>query len=479
MLKRKLVFVKTGVILAGFTLFLFGFQNFSAKYKKTLAASSGPTAAHTGAPGEANCTACHSDFPVNSGAGSISISGLPANYLPNRQIPVTVTVSQRNAVVFGFQITAIDSQGRKVGTFALPAQTPPQMQEITGLVGGRERRYVEHTSSGIIPTEFDTKSWTFTFNTPPQRVGKISFYAAGNAANSDMDSTGDYIYTTSKSTLSGTAISNFDGDAISDIAVFRPSNGVWYTLNSGNGAFQGVGFGTSGDKIVPGDFDGDGKTDVTVFRPSNGVWYILRSSDGGFSAVSFGQNGDVPVSGDFDGDLKADIAVFRPSNGVWYIWRSSDGAFDFRQFGIGADKTAQGDYDGDGKTDIAVWRPSNGVWYIWKSSDNGFIFVGFGQNGDKPVQADFDGDGKTDIAVYRPSNGVWYILQSRDGFTAAQFGVAADKPVPADYDGDGKSDIAVFRDGTWYILKSSDGAFSAVSFGVNGDLPVPGGYISE
>ncbi|MCA1638488.1 MAG: hypothetical protein LC768_09180, partial [Acidobacteria bacterium] len=65
MQKRKLVFVKIAVIATAFTLALLGFQNFTAKYTKTWAASSGPSASHTNAPGEANCTACHTDFPVN------------------------------------------------------------------------------------------------------------------------------------------------------------------------------------------------------------------------------------------------------------------------------------------------------------------------------------------------------------------------------------------------------------------------------
>ena len=68
-------------------------------------------AAHTGAPGEANCTACHSDFQVNRGPGNVSITGVPANYLPNQNHSITVTTTQSDAVIFGFQLTAIDSTG--------------------------------------------------------------------------------------------------------------------------------------------------------------------------------------------------------------------------------------------------------------------------------------------------------------------------------------------------------------------------------
>jgi hypothetical protein len=45
---------------------------------------------------------------------------------------------------------------------------------------------------------------------------------------------------------------------------------------------------------VPLDYDGDGKTDVAVFRPSDGVWYILHSS-GGFYGVQWGNSDDVPI----------------------------------------------------------------------------------------------------------------------------------------------------------------------------------------
>ena len=457
---------------------LVGLSKSSLKDGKVSASASGPSASFTGAPGEGNCTACHGDFPVNTGTGSVTITGVPANYIPNQTYPITVTTSQADAVIYGFQLTAIDSTGAAAGTFTVPTQQPPQTQLLNGIVDNMVRTYVEHTIDGIIPTAFGSKTWTFDWTAPAQRKGKIGFYAAGNGANSDGNLSGDYIYTNAKAALSGSAISNFDTDGLSDIAVFRPSNGVWYSLNSLNGGVQVVGFGIAEDVIVPGDYDGDGKTDRAVFRPSSGVWFIERSS-GGYTIIQFGLTGDIPVSGDFDGDAKSDLAVWRPSSAVWFINYSSNGAYDIRQFGLPTDKTAQGDYDGDGKTDIAVWRPSNGVWYIWKSSDFGFLIFGFGLPGDVPAQNDYDGDGRTDAAVFRPSDRTWYLNRSTLGFTALAFGISTDRPVPADYDGDGKADVAVFRDGAWFIFRSSDGLVTIVSFGSAGDIPVPAGYISQ
>lgn len=472
---RKVFFVKMIALFVAFVIAAFAFINFFDGTNVVYASASGPTPGMTGAPDEADCTACHGDFPVNSGTGNVLISGLPANYLPNKQIPVTVTVNHQSGVVFGFQITAIDSLGRNVGTVTLPSGNPQRMQVVQGVAGTNLRTYVEHTVDGIIPTQFDTNSWTFTWNTPPQRVGKVTFHASGNGANSDGGTQGDYIYTTSKAALSGSAISNFDTDGLSDIAVYRPSNGVWYSLNSTNGGLFASAFGTTGDKIVPGDYDGDGRSDTAVFRPSTGVWYVNRSA-AGFTAVTFGLGTDIPVPGDFDGDGKTDVGVFRPSNGVWYFLKSSNGAFDFRAFGQNGDKPVPGDFDTDGITDFAVFRPSASSWYI-QGSATGFRAVQFGVGTDIPVQSDYDGDGKTDVAVFRPSNGVWYRLGSTTGFSAVAFGQNGDKPSPADFDGDGKSDVAVFRGGNWYALKSSNGSFFAVSWGIGEDLPVSNAYL--
>ncbi|HEY8559185.1 MAG TPA: choice-of-anchor V domain-containing protein [Pyrinomonadaceae bacterium] len=474
---RKILFTKLTVIFA-FCAVVLGVYLSGAKIDRAAASASGPSASHTGAPGEATCTSCHTDFALNSGTGNITITGVPANYMPNQQFQITVRTSQVGATIYGFQLTALDAQGGKVGTYALPSQMPARLQVVDGFVGGNLREYVEHTVDGIIPQQFDFNTWTFTWTAPAARVGKISFYAAGNAANSDGNISGDYIYTTSDAALAGSANATFDADERSDFSVWRPSTGEWYSLNTVNNGFQSQPFGQAGDKIVPGDYDGDGKTDYGIFRPSTGFWYVQKST-GGYIITQFGQNGDVPVAGDYDGDLKADIAVWRPSTGMWYIFRSSDLGYDIRLFGLSTDKVAQGDYDGDGKTDIAVYRPSTGVWYVWKSSDNDYLIRLFGIAEDKPAQADYDGDGKTDFGVFRPSDGFWHLFRSTAGPGSVPFGQAGDAPVPTDYDGDGKADIAIFRNGAWYALRSSDLGVSIVNFGQAGDVPVPGGYLSE
>lgn len=460
-----------------------GVLSFTSSYTpyRATASSSGPSPSFTGAPNETNCTACHSTFAVNSGDGEIEISGIPRNYLPGQQIPLTVTVNDSTGVLYGFQMTAVEGNGDRAGTFVVPSSGPvPIMQIVNGFVGNQNRQYIEHTIQGITPTTAGSKSWQFTWTAPSRRVGKIGFYAAGNAANSDSSSDGDMIYTTAASSLSGSAIANFFGENSSDFSVFRPSNGTWYSRSSETGEMKQMAFGATTDIPTPGDFDGDGTVDYAVYRPSIGTWYFAYSDPSSplFGGAQWGASTDIPVAGDYDGDGKADIAVFRPTEGVWYVTLSAGGYLSV-QWGNGQDIPVPGDYDGDAKTDIAVFRPSNGTWYIWGSAD-GLLFTQFGNQIDTPVPRDFDGDGRHDLAVFRPAptGGEWWVLRSSGGAIGTQWGASTDIPAPGDFDGDGRADLTVFRPSTgiWYSWRTSDQGLSSAQYGGPNDIPIPSAY---
>lgn len=479
--RKPRVLTKALITAAVFTLGLLGLFSGSAHFSRSSAASTGPSPSFTNAPNESNCTACHTTFAVNSGEGNVTISGLPKNYLPGQTIPLTVTVNDDSGVLYGFQMTSVDENGNRAGTFAVPPPSPSPspsvatIQVVNGFVGNQNRQYIEHTVQGITPTANGTKSWQFNWTAPERRVGKLGFFAAGNAANSDSSSDGDQIYTTAKFALSGTAIASFDGDNQSDVSVYRPAEGVWYSIASDLSGVQQIQFGLPGDIAAPGDYDGDGITDRAIYRPSDGYWWI-RFSTGGDTAIKWGLAEDIPVAGDYDGDGKTDLAVYRPTGGVWWVLFSS-GGYTSLQWGLSTDITTQADYDGDAKTDFAVYRPSTGLWYVLQSSD-GVTVQGFGLPTDVPVQGDYDGDGRADIAVYRPSTGDWWLRQSSAGVAVRNFGLAQDVPAPADYDGDGKFDVAVFRpaNGDWYLFNSSDSVVSILNWGIAGDVPVPSAY---
>jgi hypothetical protein len=279
---------------------------------------------------------------------------------------------------------------------------------------------------------------------------------------------------------------DFDGDGRTDVSVFRPSDGIWYTNRSGTG-FRAQPFGMDGDIPAPGDYDNDGRTDIAVFRgsanPDDADFFVLNSSNGTVTFTNWGLPGDIPIVGDYDGDGRADFAVWRPSEAFWFVLPNrQDGERVKVQFGLAGDRPMVMDYEGDGRANLTVYRPDEGRWYIARPvglpSEN-FDAVDFGRSGDRPVPADYDGDGIDDIAVFRPDKGpsYWYVLRSSDDqVRATQFGEGGDVPVPGDYDGDGTDDIAVYRDGVWYVDESTGGP-AAFTFGLGSDIPIPNRYI--
>ena len=136
-----------------------------------------------------------------------------------------------------------------------------------------------------------------------------------------------------------------------------------------------------------GDFDGDGTSDITVFRPSTGNWFTFQSGSNTVLIDQFGQAGDIPVAGDYDGDRLTDTAIYRPSLGQWWFKRSTNGSNFASTFGTSTDRPVPGDYDKDGKYDFAFNRPGTNEWFVARSADSygSFFSVPFGSAGDIPV----------------------------------------------------------------------------------------------
>jgi len=157
--------------------------------------SSGPPAGFTRAPGELDCSDCHTTPAQSSGTLAL---GAPEKYRPGQTYDLTVThgTADPTRVRWGFQLTALDAADQKAGAFA-PAD------DLTRVISGEgpfpAREYVEHTQKGTFAGQQNGAVWTFRWTAPAEDVGPITFYVSGNQANGDQNSSGDNIYFTFKS----------------------------------------------------------------------------------------------------------------------------------------------------------------------------------------------------------------------------------------------------------------------------------------
>ena len=171
--------------------------------REVSANSALPPLGVTGAPpGEGTCFNCHAGA-LNDGVGSVTITGMPTPYMPGQTYTLGVTVQRTGQSRWGFEITALKaSDNTAAGILSSTAQLTDTTRTFSG------RMYVSHTTlNGQDGTFLGSSSgvWTFSWTAPAAGAGAVTFYAAGNAANGNGSSTGDFIYTTNASSMEGTA----------------------------------------------------------------------------------------------------------------------------------------------------------------------------------------------------------------------------------------------------------------------------------
>ena len=220
---------------------------------------------------------------------------------------------------------------------------------------------------------------------------------------------------------------DYNGDGTSDVAIFRPSSGLW--------AIRGISriyFGGSTDRVAPGDYNGDGTADPAIFRPASGLWAVH-----GVTRLYFGSPNDQPAPSDYNGDGACDIAIFRAQAGLWAV-RGGGRIY----FGADGDVPVPGDYQGTGSSVVGIFRPQDGLWSV-----RGVTRTYFGRGNDQVASGDYDGDGTWEIGLFRPGAGLWAIK----GVSRIYFGNCEDQAVPADYNGDTIDDPGIFRgwQGLW------------------------------
>lgn len=144
-----------------------------------------PAAGYTNAPGEQSCgtVSCHNGSPLNTPSFFLgSGGGWPSSYTINQTYNLYATLGF-SAAVRGFQVTAVDAAGNKMGDFTL---SNPNLTALT--TGTNGRQYVSHdTVSGA-------GAWTFRWTAPSIYSGKVYFYACAVGGDNSGTPSGDVTY---------------------------------------------------------------------------------------------------------------------------------------------------------------------------------------------------------------------------------------------------------------------------------------------
>ena len=288
----------------------------------------------TGAPGTPdqgqNCLSCHG----SSSSGTLVIQNLPSQYTIGQKYSISVTLSQLGRQRWGFVLTALDEDRNRAGTLE-------SFDGNTQVFQSGERQYIGHTSIGTAAGKVNSNTWIFNWTAPQVNVGKISFYASGNAANNNSWTSGDNGYKTQttiepevinqtapvavaqsvttsedKSATITLSASDADGDELAYTIVSQPNYGtltgtppnLTYTPNSGYAGNDTFSFKVN-----------DGTVDSSIATVSLRVIAVNKNPVAVAQSVTTSEDKSATITlsaSDADGDELAYTIVSQPNYGT-------------------------------------------------------------------------------------------------------------------------------------------------------------------
>jgi len=189
-MKNKITF-KNALLTFSFVILVFIASDIAGKLSNLAAG-------YANAPGNSNCTNCHSSSLYTSGTvyNNITITQATPYGLGTSTSPYTfnLNVNCPGHTRIGFQLIVLPvgatSTTASLGTLGIPSVSTGLIQIVTS----GTRSYIEHTSTGTSTTT-GAKSWTFTWVPATSGfTGNVVFYVAMASTNSNNNESGDTIY---------------------------------------------------------------------------------------------------------------------------------------------------------------------------------------------------------------------------------------------------------------------------------------------
>lgn len=221
---------------------------------KAGANNTGAPAGTTGSPGDGvNCTTSGCHVGTASTQAGLITSNIPGTgYIAGQTYTITASITTAGRTKFGFQVSAQNTSGTKLGTIVLTNTTGTQL-----LSGGK---YITHKLAGTsFPSE--TATWSFDWTAPAAGTGDVTFYGAFNSTNSNNTTSGDII------TLSTLTVSESITSGIN--AVWAYSNKVTAYPNPFTDNITLKNEAAANDKMQVSIIDITGKTVKTLSDVSN------------------------------------------------------------------------------------------------------------------------------------------------------------------------------------------------------------------